>query len=383
MKRFLILFAALGIAAAGCNNPTKTTSTQDSTSRDSMSTKNFDQTIDGKATALYTLKNKNNMQVEITNYGGRIVSILVPGKDGKLTDVALGCDNVDGFKTNETLYFGALIGRYGNRIAKGKFKLEGKEYTLAINNAPNALHGGPTGFHDRVWDAKLINDHTLELGYLSKDGEEGYPGNLQVKVVYTLKDDNGINIEYTATTDKATVVNLTNHTYFNLNGEGNGDILDHQLMVKASKYTPVDSTLIPTGIVPVAGTPFDFTTAHAIGERINLDNEQLKNGKGYDHNFVLDKTGNALETVATVTGPKTGITMDILTTEPGLQFYSGNFMEGKASVGKGGKTYPFRTGFCLETQHFPDAPNQPAFASTELKPGATYHTITEYRFSVK
>nr|WP_121271947.1 aldose epimerase family protein [Pedobacter schmidteae] len=339
--------------------------------------------VEGKAVALYVLKNKNGVQVAITNYGGRIVSLMVPDKNHHFVDVVLGYDKLKSYQKKGEPFFGALIGRYGNRIAKGKFTLDGKTYQLQLNDGVNTLHGGTDGFYSKVWDAKKINDQLLELVYFSKDGEAGYPGNLTVKVTYELTGDNELKISYAATTDKNTIVNLTNHAYFNLNGAGDSTITDHLLMINADSFTPVDSTLIPTGkIEKVAGTPFDFNKAISIGERINADNQQLKYGKGYDHNFVLRK-GKGLHKVATVTSPKTGIVMDVLTEEPGLQFYSGNFLTGKDKDGKGNITYPHRSAFCLETQHFPDAPNQPAFASTELKPRTEYKTLTIYRFSVQ
>ncbi|MBC3541791.1 aldose epimerase family protein [Rufibacter sediminis] len=344
---------------------------------------NFQKEIDGKQTDLFVLKNKNNVQAAITNYGGRVVSLLVPDKTGKLVDVSIGFDNVEDYTEGADTFFGATIGRYGNRIAKGKFKLEGKEYTLATNNNENHLHGGNKGFSRVVWDAKQVDDKTLELTYVAKDMEEGYPGNLTTKVTYTLTDENELKINYQATTDKATIVNLTNHTFFNLNGEGSGDILGHQLQINADRYNPVDSTLIPTGIEPIANTPFDFRQATAIGARIKDENQQLKYGNGYDHNYVLNgAAGKDLQLAATVTGDKSGITMEIRTQEPGIQFYSGNFMEGGHTLKTGGKD-EFRTAFCLETQHFPDSPNHPAFPSTVLKPGQTYNTTTVHKFSAK
>ncbi|WP_302899681.1 aldose epimerase family protein [Mucilaginibacter sp. BT774] len=342
----------------------------------------FEKTIDGKQTHLFVLKNKNGMEAAITNYGGRLVALLVPDSAGKMIDVSVGMGNVDDYVKSSERYYGATIGRYGNRIAKGHFTLEGKQYTLATNNAPNSLHGGKKGYQDVVWDAKKINDQTLELTYLSKDMEEGYPGNLKVKVTYSLTDDNGFKCSYEATTDKVTVVNLTNHAYFNLNGEGSGTILDHLVQIKANNYTPVDSTLIPTGkIEPVKGTPFDFTTPVTIGARINDANEQLKNGKGYDHNFVLDKHTLA-DPIAIVKGDKTGIVMEIYTEEPGMQFYSGNFMHSKNTMKYGDKDY-YRSAFAMETQHYPDSPNQPQFPSTVLKPGQTYKTESLYKFKTK
>ena len=346
----------------------------------------FDREIDGKKTALYILKNKD-IQIAITNYGGRIVGLLVPDKTGKPTDVVIGFGDLKGYQQAGEVFYGPLVGRVGNRIAKGHFSLNGKEYTLATNNGANHLHGGPTGFHTRVWDAKQIDDHTLELSYVSKDGEEGYPGNLTVKVIYSLTDDNGqsrpgLKIDYTATTDQDTPVNLTNHAFFNLNGEGSGMVNNHLMMIDADRYSPVDSTLIPLGDpAPVAGTPFDFRQPTAIGARINNQDEQLKRGEGYDHNFVLNKKTNGLTKAAQVVGDQSGITMEVLTTEPAIQFYGGNFMKGK-EVGKYGKAFGYREALCLETQHYPDSPNHPSYPSIILKPGQTYRQTTIYRFSV-
>jgi aldose 1-epimerase len=342
----------------------------------------FEQTIDGKQTHFYTLKNKNGAQAAVTNYGGHLISVLVPDKSGKLTDVVIGFDSIAGYKKALSSFFGATIGRYGNRIAKGHFVLDGKRYDLFINNKPNTLHGGKKGFNDVVWDGKQVNDQTIELTYVSPDMEEGYPGALTTKVTYELTDDNAIKISYEATTDKNTVVNLTNHSYFNLNGIGSGTILDHSLQLSAANYTPVDTTLIPTGKVePVAGTPFDFSKAATIGSRVNDKNDQLTAGKGYDHNFVLDKH-DITTPVATAIGDKSGIKLQVFTDEPAIQFYSGNFMAGANTLLGGGKD-EHRSGFCLETQHYPDSPNQPQFPSTELKPGQTYKTVTIYKFSVQ
>ena len=369
-----------------CNNKSSSPSsqTEDTSSRTAIAdlSAGFDTTINGNEVRLFTLKNKNNMAASLTNYGGRIVSLLVPDSIGKLVDVVVGFDRVSDYVTSTEPYFGATIGRYGNRIAKGSFVIDGKTYQSSINNAPNMLHGGKMGFQNVVWDAEQTNDQTLVLTYLSKDMEEGFPGNLKVKVTYALTDDNELKIDYEATTDKITVVNLTNHAFFNLNGEGSGNILNHTLEVNADKYTPVDTTLIPTGkILPVDGTPFDFRKMVAIGKRINEENEQLKNGLGYDHNFVLNRSNtNGLQAAATVAGDKSGITMQVLTTEPGLQFYSGNFMQSKNTF-KSGVKDDFRTAFCLETQHFPDSPNQPSFPSTLLKPGETYRSTSVYKFS--
>ncbi len=383
-----LLYAACLLALGACNNPAnkqKTTDMADSTQAVAIPAKeSFEQTIDGKKTDLFILKNKKNAEVAITNYGGRVVSLLVPDKDGKIIDIVNGFDNVEDYTKGGDTYFGALIGRYGNRIAKGKFTLDGKQYTLAINNPPNALHGGPKGFSRVVWDAKQTADNQLELTYLAKDGEEGYPGNLNVKVTYTLTGDNDLEINYEATTDKKTVVNLTNHSFFNLNGEGSGTINDHLMQIYADRYTPVDSTLIPTGkLEPVEGTPFDFRKPVAIGAKINDDHIQLKYGMGYDHNFVIsDKKSPVLKRAATVVGDKSGIVMDVLTNEPGLQFYGGNFLDGSHTL-KQGKKDDHRTAFCLETQHFPDSPNHSSFPSTVLSPGQTYKTTTVYKFSAK
>lgn len=343
----------------------------------------FQQTIDGKQTELYILKNSHEMQAAITNYGGRLVSLLVPD-NGKLIDVLVGFDDVKSYTDSTEPYFGALIGRYGNRIADGKFKLDNKEYKLFINNGKNALHGGEKSFRSVVWDAKQTSDSTLELSYLSKDMEEGYPGNLTVKVIYTLTDANELSIDYEATTDKKTVLNLTNHAYFNLNGYGNGDILNHELMLNADNFTPVDSTLIPIGKnISVKNTPFDFTKLTPIGSRINQKDEQIKFGGGYDHNFVLNPNpSNAMNLAAKVIADKSNIIMEVFTEEPGIQFYTGNFLKSSHTT-KGGTKDDFRTAFCLETQHFPDSPNQPNFPSTVLEVGKKYKTKTVYKFSVK
>ncbi len=336
---------------------------------------------------LFTLKNSNGMTVKVTNYGAIITSIVVPDRDGKIADVALGYHHVENYiNAVDKPYFGAVVGRYGNRIAKGEFSLDGETYSLLKNNGPNHLHGGAIGFDKIVWDAKYDQaKNTLELSYLAKDKEEGYPGNLQLKVTYTLTDDNAIIVDYDATTDKATPVNVTQHTYFNLKGEGAGTILDHELMLNAKKFTPVDETLIPTGeLANVAGTPFDFNTAKAIGRDIEQENVQLKYGLGFDHNWVLDKGGKdgELTLAARVYEPTTGRVMEIQTTEPGIQFYCGNFLDGRLQ-GKSGKSYVHRGGFCLETQHYPDSPNQPNFPSTILKPGEVHKTQTIFKFSTK
>jgi len=345
----------------------------------------FIDTINGKPTDLYILKNSSGTTLAITNYGGRFVSLLVPDKNGRLRDVVVGFKTLEEFINSTEAYFGATIGRVGNRIAKGKFSIDGKEYTLFTNNGPNTLHGGKKGFQAVVWDAQQSNDSTLILSYLSKDGEEGFPGNLDVKVTYALNQRNQVTINYEATTDKKTVVNLTNHAFFNLNGEGSGTINDHLLQINADAYTPVDATLIPTGkIEPVAGTPFDFTKPLTIGARLDTTgNTQLRYGKGYDHNFVLRSTAiGGLHPAATIVGNQSGIVLEVATTEPGLQFYGGNFMQSQNTF-KGGSKDDFRTAFCLETQHFPDAPNQPSFQNILLAPGNTYRSSSVYKFSLQ
>ncbi|HTI09290.1 MAG TPA: aldose epimerase family protein [Puia sp.] len=399
MNKFLLspffLAGAFLVASCGNGNNTPAAAGGDSlantgapaTAASLPDAHSFKDTVDGKPTALYVLKNKNNAQAAITNYGARVVSLLAPDKKGVLTDIVDGYDSIGKYIHQPETYFGAIVGRYGNRIGKASFTLEGKKYTLAKNNGPNTLHGGKKGFGAVVWDAKQLSDSSVELSYLSKDGEEGYPGNLKVKVTYTLTGDstNSLKIDYEATTDKATVVNLTNHSYFNLNGQGSGTINNHLLQINAMGYTPVDSTLIPTGkIEPVAGTPFDFNQPTAIGSRIGQDNIQLKYGKGYDHNFVLNAVqGGALSRpVTTVWGDQSGIVLEVYTDQPGIQFYGGNFMTGSNPL-KAGKKDDYRTAFCLETQHYPDSPNQPSFPSTELKPGKMYTSTTVYRLGVK
>ena len=341
--------------------------------------------VEGADITRYTLENEAGMAVSVIDYGGIITSIMAPDKNGRLGDVVLGFDDVGGY-VSENPYFGAFIGRYGNRIAKGKFTLDGEEYTLATNNGPNSLHGGVMGFNKKKWTATPLEESDrvgVKISGTSPDGEEGYPGNLDVSVTYWLNNDNELIMEYAASTDAATPVNVTNHSYFNLRGAGNGDILGHELMINASKFTPVDETLIPIGQhADVNGTPFDFTEPTPIGERVEADDEQIEFGGGYDHNFVLDRTGSGMSLAATVYEPTTGRTLEVETTEPGLQFYCGNFLDG-SNIGKGDKPYDFRTGFCLETQHFPDSPNQPSFPSTILQPGEKYASRTIYRFGVR
>ena len=334
---------------------------------------------------LYTLKNRNGMEVKIINYGGTVTSIRVPDRSGKFADVVLGFSNPDDYLKPHPS-FGTAIGRFGNRIAKGRFTLNGVEYKLAVNNGENHLHGGIKGFDDVFWTAEQVNTvagPAVRMTYLSKDGEEGYPGNLQVTMTYTLTNKNELRIDYVATTDKDTVVNLTHHSYFNLAGEGNGDILKHRLKLNAARFTPTDAGSIPTGeLRSVKGTPFDFLMPHAIGERINQDDEQLKFGGGYDHNYVINGRMGVLRQAAVVTEPASGRVMEVWTTEPGVQLYTGNFLDGTLT-GKSGKAYEKRSGFCLETQHYPDSPNKPNFPTTTLKKGATFKSTTIYRFSAK
>jgi aldose 1-epimerase len=356
----------------------------DSSSHSSITHAPFGQSTSGTPVDLYTLRNRHGMEVHIATYGGTVTSLTAPDRAGQYADIVLGYDTLPEYFKG-TAYFGAMIGRYGNRIAHGQFTLDGKKYSLATNNGPNSLHGGLVGFDKVVWHvdkaALSAQGPRLALSYLSHDGEEGYPGNLAVNAVYTLTEDNTLRLEYTAVTDKDTPINLTQHTYFNLRGRG--DILGHVLQIPADRFTPVDATLIPTGeLRPVAGTPFDFRQPTAIGARIGVVDEQLKFGKGYDHNWVLTKAAGALTVVATVYEPDTGRVLEVSSTEPGVQFYSGNFLDG-TSVGKGGWAYAVRDGLALEPQHFPDSPNEPGFPSTILKPGQTYHHTLSYRFSAR
>jgi aldose 1-epimerase len=345
----------------------------------------FGKTREGRPVDLYTLTNSQGLEVRAMTYGGIIVSLRVPDKTGKVDDIVLGHDNLDGYLDNSP-YFGAIVGRYANRIANGTFTLDGVKYSLAKNNGPNSLHGGLNGFNKAIWDAKPFKDAKgvgVAFSYLSKDGEEGYPGNLKVKVSYTLTDENQLILDYEATTDKATPLNLSQHSYFNLAGEGSGDILGHHLMLNADRFTPVDQTLIPTGeLRPVQGTPMDFTKPSAIGARINEDYEQLVVGKGYDHNYVISRKGDGLSLAARVHEPTSGRVLEVSTTEPGVQFYSGNFLDGTIT-GKQGHVYKLRNGFCLETQHFPDSPNHPDFPSTILRPGKTFRSQTIFKFSTE
>lgn len=374
MKRLTIL---LLLFLPGCQ-------VQDTSKEASVNKAVYGMTPDGEAVDVYTLTNPQGMEVRAITYGGIITSLRVPDRNGKLEDVALGFDNLEGYLKNPP-FFGAIIGRYGNRIAKGQFTLDGKTYGLAINNPPNHLHGGVKGFDKVVWKAESFKEDDavgIVFTHTSPDGDEGYPGTLSLRVTYTLTAGNELEVDYEATTDKATPINLTQHTYFNLAGEGSGDVLEHQLTIHASRYTPVDSTLIPTGeLAPIEGTPLDFRTPTAVGARINDNHQQIRYGNGYDHNFVIDRSGEGLVSAARVVEPTSGRVLEVSTTEPGMQFYTGNFLNGL--MGKSGHIYAQRTGFCLETQHFPDSPNKPEFPNTILRPGETYRSKTVFAFSVE
>lgn len=350
----------------------------------SLAKADFNQLIEGKQTALYVLSNAAGAELCITNYGAKIVSLMVPDRDGKLTDVVTGHKSIADYLTSEEPYFGAICGRYGNRIAKGRFEIDGTVYDqLAINNGPNSLHGGLKGFNAKVWDATQKDEQTIELQLISPDGEEGFPGELQTAVTYQLTEDNEVIISYRAVTTKPTVLNLTNHSYFNLSGAGDPYVGDHLLQINADYYLPTDETAIPYGPKePVEGTPMDFRTPHTVGERINDDFEQLHFGKGYDHTYILNKEGEELSFCARCNSPKTGIVMETFTTEPGVQLYTGNWMTGNFE-GKPGQRYPERAALCLETQHFPDSPNKPEYPSTLLRPGETFVSTTIYKFSVE
>ena len=379
---FLLPFASLlSLMIVSCGNDNSKngsdTTKNDTTKNDVMKT-GIQQAdwgeSDGKKVYLYTLTNKNGAQVKISNYGGTITSWVTPDNKGNKSSIVLGFNELKGYLAHPP-YFGATVGRYGNRIANAKFTLNGKTYKLAANNGKNSLHGGLKGFDKVVWDAAPLADNTpsLTINYLSKDGEEGYPGNLKVSITFSLSDDNELKIDYNAETDKATPVNLTNHSYFNLTGDPGNLILNHSVMIDADRYTPVDKTLIPTGeLKPVKGTPFDFTTAHKVGERI----DQVEGG--YDHNFVLNKKGSSSNKVVTVTDSLSGRRLEVYTDQPGIQFYTGNFLDGSFKTDDG-KPIPKNGALCLETQHFPDSPNKPAFPSTILKPGEKYHTTTTYK----
>ena len=342
--------------------------------------------VEGKEVSLYTLTNRNGVEARITNYGGIVLSLKVPDREGRLDDVVLGYDGVGDYVSGNPKYMGAIIGRFGNRVAAGRFTLNGVEYLLATNSGDNHLHGGVKGFDRVVWSArpiKIRNGVALELKYLSRDGEEHYPGNLRARVVYTLTDRNELKIDYFATTDKDTIINLTQHSYFNLAGQANGDVLNHQLTIAASRFTPVNPKLIPTGeLRSVKDTPMDFTHPTAIGARINADDEQLKLGNGYDHNWVLDGRMGELRRIAEAFEPTTGRVMEVWTTEPGVQLYTGNYLD-DSKPGKGGRAYKNRAGFCLETQHFPDSPNKSGFPTTTLRKGGAYRSTTVYKFAVR
>lgn len=382
-----ILFAGpvlIGLIAAGCLAGCSCMKGHSTGDKGTISEMDFGKTLDGTPVELYTLRNSNGMEAKIMTYGGIVQSLKVPDKNGSFGDIVLGYDSIDGYLTNSP-FFGALIGRYGNRIANGKFTLDGQEYTLPTNDVPNCLHGGDKGFFARVWKVSKAgigpNGPELQLTYLSKDGEEGFPGNLKVYATYTVTEDNGLKVDFKATTDKDTVCNLTHHSYFNL--RGGGDILDYVVYINADKFTPVNEHLIPTGeLEPVAGTPFDFLTPTAIGARINQDDEQLKFAKGYDDNWVLNHPAGEDGLAARVKDPVSGRVLTVYTTAPGIQFYTGNFLNGTIQ-GKGGQVYQYRNAFCMEPQDYPDAPNHPAFPSSELKPGETYQSMILYKFSAE
>lgn len=385
-KKFFLGLAA--IAAGLCLTACEGKQTGNVESADSLTLSGLNP-VDfvSDSTALYVISNQNGMEVCFTNFGGRIVSIMVPDKDGNMTDVCLGHDNIADYEKYgaEGCNFGALIGRYGNRIAKGQFTLDGESYQLPINNGPNSLHGGgPIAFHNRIWTAEPIDDRSIAFSTSSADGEDGYPGNINVVVTYVVTDDNALQINYFATTDKATVLNLTNHCYFNLSGDGSKDCLDEVLTLDADKFTAVDADVAVTGeVLEVAGTPFDFRAPTVIGDRIDDEsNEQIKNGHGYDHNWILNNPGDITKAFATLYDPNSGIVMEMFTDQPGVQFYAGNFLDG-SFVGKKGVKYPRRSAFCFETQHYPDSPNHPEWPSTTLRPGEEYITTTIYKFSVK
>lgn len=376
MKHIALTFAT-ALALVGCQS-----SKENATTKSGLDPEKFITIVDGKNVALYTLVNKNGIEACITNYGGRVVSLMVPDKEGNFKDVVLGHDSIADY-INIDGNFGALIGRYGNRINQGRFSIDGIEYQLPQNNYGHCLHGGPKGFHHSVWDAEQLNDSTLSLTLQSPDGEDGFPGNINVTVVYTVTSDNGLNIDYTATTDAPTILNLTNHSYFNLSGDPSKDMLDQILWFDADGFTPIDSTFMTSGeILPVAGTPFDFTTPKALGADIENEDEQLANGLGYDHNMVLREGRDITAAAVSVYAPTSGIKMEIFTCEPGIQFYAGNFLDGTVK-GKNGIAYPRRSAVCLESQHFPDSPNKPQWASVVVRPGETYKSYCKYKFSVE
>lgn len=385
----VLILLIVSLTALSCKN-NKKKEMDNTTKTDSIFDKEqhlkasaFDTVVNDKKVGLYWITG-DSIKVAFTNYGGRIVGLWVPDKTGKMTDVVVGFGDAKGYVGSSEPYFGATIGRVGNRIAKGKFSIDGQQYSVPLNNGENALHGGPEGFQNKVWNVAESTDKKIVLTYDSPDGEMGFPGNLNVKVTYSIDGNEGLKMEYEATTDKKTPVNLTNHAFFNLNGEGSGEILNHKVKLYADQYTPVDDGLIPTGkLEDVKGTPFDFTEFHTIGERINNDNDQLKAGKGYDHNYVLNGTkAEGMNHAATFIGDKSGIEMNVYTEEPGAQFYSGNFMAGKNTFKTGAKD-AYRSAFALETQHYPDAPNQKDFPSIMLAPGDTYNTVSLYTFGTE
>ncbi len=386
IAQLMLASGILGFVSCGQQTKQDNKDTSDSTISTvvTLDSSAFSENIDGKAANLYTLKNESGATAYLSNFGARLVGLLVPDKDGTLTDVVLGFNKASDFNNPKEPFFGTIVGPFGNRIAKGQFTLDGETFTLPTNNGPNTLHGGLKGVHFANWEVKSANDKAITFAYTLPDNNEGFPGPIHMEVTYSLSDNNELGIAYKATSDKKTVINLTNHSYFNLNGEGSGTITDHELKLYADKITPVDSTLIPTGeLSEVKGTPFDFTTAKTIGKDINQDDEQLKFGGGYDHNFVLNDTKiDGLNHAATLSGDKSGIVMDIYTQEPGIQFYSGNFMAESVTLKNGAKD-SYRTGLCLEPQHFPDSPNQPKFPSTTLNPGDTYSTKSIYKFTTK
>ncbi|HKM92986.1 MAG TPA: aldose epimerase family protein [Prolixibacteraceae bacterium] len=378
ITNFLFVALLVCIALISCNNQPKIfTKTVEG-----IDAKQFSQVVDGKQVGLYTLTNESGIGIKVTNFGARVVALCVPDNEGNPVDVVLGYDKLNDYINEKSeSFYGAVVGRSGNRIANGSFEIDGTVYQLAQNNGPNHLHGGPKGYYDVVWDANQIGENKIIFTYLSVDGEEGYPGNLQITMAYELTDDRGFKIEYTATTDKPTVCNLTHHSFFNLTGEGSETINDHLLTINAKGFTPVDETLIPFGeVAPVHNTPFDFTQATAIGEKVNVVDEQLLVGGGYDHNWALNRDDEGVVLAATVYSPMSGIQMEVLTNQPGLQFYGGNFLDG-STIGKSGIAYQYQSALCLETQHFPDAPNQANFKSTLLLPGENYKHVCIYSFS--
>jgi aldose 1-epimerase len=372
MKNYLVIASLLLMAACAPKEQSK-----------QIDPANFAKEVDGKKVELFTIKNANGVFAQITTFGGRIVNLFVPDANGELKDVVLGYSTIDGYLSSSTPNFGAAIGRYGNRIGNAKFTLNDSTYQLDANDGRNCLHGGSKGYYNVVFDGKQLSDSSMEITYLSKDGEMGFPGNLQVRIVYTMTADNAVKIEYFAETDAPTVCNLTNHAYFNLSGDMSTSINDHILQINADKYTAVDNFLIPTGVLaPVDSTPMDFRTPTAIGARIDADFEQLKIGRGYDHNWVINPASEGLNYAVSVTSPVSKINMKIYTNEPGIQFYGGNFLNGM-DHGKNGVTYNHRSAFCLETQHFPDSPNKPEFPTTVLNPGEKYYSICIYKFGIE